>query len=73
MKESKIKAILNRRSVLISFLLYSLIFQSNIFAQGSGNKYSGEFLAIGVGGRPLGMFHSLMMYLQGTGIPVLLL
>lgn len=24
-------------------------------AQGSGNKYAGEFLAIGVGGRPLGM------------------
>ncbi len=40
-----------------SFVLFILavLFSSNIFAQGSGNKYSGEFLAIGVGGRPLGM------------------
>ncbi len=39
------------RSVITLILLLS----SNLFAQGSGNKYAGEFLAIGVGGRPLGM------------------
>lgn len=32
-----------------------LITSTNLFPQGSGNKYAGEFLAIGVGGRPLGM------------------
>lgn len=42
-----------RRSMLFSTLL--AVFTVNILAQGSGNKYSGEFLAIGVGGRPLGM------------------
>ena len=40
------------RSLLALLLLLSSI---NIFGQGSGNKYAGEFLAIGVGGRPLGM------------------
>lgn len=39
------------RSVITLILLLS----SNVFSQGSGNKYAGEFLAIGVGGRPLGM------------------
>jgi hypothetical protein len=32
-----------------------LIFPNLTYCQGSGNKYAGEFLAIGVGGRPLGM------------------
>lgn len=41
----KIKSI-----VLILLLSYSIS-----FSQGSGNKYAGEFLSIGVGGRPLGM------------------
>jgi len=45
---------LNRRSLLFVFLLL-ILFSGNVFSQGSGNKYSGEFLAIGVGGRPLGM------------------
>jgi len=42
-----------RRSFFLSITI--LLFSSNLFAQGSGNKYAGEFLAIGVGGRPLGM------------------
>lgn len=42
------------RSLLFAFLVL-LLFSGNGFSQGSGNKYSGEFLAIGVGGRPLGM------------------
>ncbi len=46
---------INRRSVTFTLLLLTILFQSSCFAQGSGNKYSGEFLAIGVGGRPLGM------------------
>ncbi len=37
------------------FIFLFLLFQSGLFAQGSGNKYAGEFIAIGVGGRPLGM------------------
>jgi hypothetical protein len=38
------------------FLLFIIVFCfGDSFAQGSGNKYAGEFLAIGVGGRPLGM------------------
>jgi len=41
-----------RRSV---YILFALLFSYSILAQGSGNKYAGEFLAIGVGGRPLGM------------------
>jgi hypothetical protein len=41
-----------RRTLLILILILSSV---NIFSQGSGNKYAGEFLAIGVGGRPLGM------------------
>lgn len=43
-----------RRRLLFVFLVL-LLFSGNIYSQGSGNKYSGEFLAIGVGGRPLGM------------------
>ncbi len=42
----------NRRNLFALLLLFSTL---GIFAQGSGNKYAGEFLAIGVGGRPLGM------------------
>jgi len=41
-----------RRIIAVSLIILSAI---SLFAQGSGNKYSGEFLAIGVGGRPLGM------------------
>src|SRR4030095_1341581 len=41
-----------RRSL---YIFIALLSSSSIFAQGSGNKYAGEFLAIGVGGRPLGM------------------
>lgn len=45
-----------RKSIIlfISLLLLSLV-SNGLYAQGSGNKYAGEFLAIGVGGRPLGM------------------
>lgn len=47
---------LRRGFFLIIFTLSLVsIFNQNSYAQGSGNKYSGEFLAIGVGGRPLGM------------------
>lgn len=45
---------INGRSLFAAILLL-VLFSGNIFPQGSGNKYSGEFLAIGVGGRPLGM------------------
>lgn len=38
--------------VVIAFLA---IFSDFGIAQGNGSKYAGEFLAIGVGGRPLGM------------------
>lgn len=38
------------------FIFVTILFTySSSFGQGSGNKYAGEFLAIGVGGRPLGM------------------
>lgn len=53
MQKSKIASlILNRRYL---FLLLFLASSLNLLAQGTGNKYAGEFLAIGVGGRPLGM------------------
>ncbi len=39
---------------ILIFVITSLVY-SSAFGQGSGNKYAGEFLAIGVGGRPLGM------------------
>lgn len=35
--------------------LISLLFLQDSFSQGSGNKYAGEFLYLGVGGRPKGM------------------
>jgi len=41
-----------RRSL---FFLFCLLPAAISFSQGSGNKYAGEFLAIGIGGRPLGM------------------
>jgi len=43
------------KAAAIITLLIILIFPNIIFSQGSGNKYAGEFLAIGVGARPLGM------------------
>ena len=49
-----VRNVFGRRSLVFSLLLVVLL-SSNVFAQGSGNKYAGEFLAIGVGGRPLGM------------------
>lgn len=39
----------------ILLALICLIAHQDIFSQGTGNKYAGEFLAIGVGGRPRGM------------------
>ena len=36
-------------------ILTALITLQDGFSQGSGNKYAGEFLSIGVGGRPRGM------------------
>ena len=55
MSDTNIRKTVYRRSAYLVLLLLTFIFQPNCFAQGSGNKYSGEFLAIGVGGRPLGM------------------
>ena len=47
----------HRRSFILLAVAAALLTISNqfIYAQGTGNKYAGEFLAIGVGGRPLGM------------------
>src|SRR5437868_3371331 len=42
-------------NIVFSLFILSLIIPAGTNAQGSGNKYAGEFLAIGVGGRPLGM------------------
>lgn len=39
----------------ILFFIAGLITIQDCYSQGSGNKYAGEFLAIGVGGRPRGM------------------
>lgn len=41
------------RRIFISVII--LLVYSSSFGQGSGNKYAGEFLNIGVGGRALGM------------------
>lgn len=41
------------RRILVLLLL--ILSASSVYTQGTGNKYAGEFLAIGVGGRPLGM------------------
>jgi hypothetical protein len=41
------------KRIFISVII--LLIYSGVFGQGSGNKYAGEFLSIGVGGRPLGM------------------
>lgn len=40
---------------VILLLLISTIFLQDCISQGSGNKYAGEFLSLGVGGRPRGM------------------
>lgn len=53
MVKSMITSLIKNRSILFLFLFLSSAV--NILAQGTGNKYAGEFLAIGVGGRPLGM------------------
>lgn len=38
------------------FLIFAvMVFIQDGYSQGSGNKYAGEFLSIGVGGRPKGM------------------
>ena len=39
----------------ITLSVFILFIYASAFGQGSGNKYAGEFLSIGVGGRPLGM------------------
>ena len=47
-----------RRTGFIAFLIVLFVFSffnSDLKAQGSGDRSAGEFLAIGVGGRPLGM------------------
>ncbi|MEO8210406.1 MAG: PorV/PorQ family protein [bacterium] len=43
------------KSKVILFLFISLFSSLDCYSQGSGNKYAGEFLSIGVGGRPRGM------------------
>jgi hypothetical protein len=43
------------KSKIILLALVSLISLQDVYSQGSGNKYAGEFLALGVGGRPRGM------------------
>lgn len=53
MRTTHISKKLVGRSILLAVL--TLLLSQNGFAQGSGNKYAGEFLAIGIGGRPLGM------------------
>jgi hypothetical protein len=55
MKAKKNHFLLRRRSLLLSLIAAFLLLPGSLFSQGSGNKYAGEFLAIGVGGRPLGM------------------
>jgi hypothetical protein len=55
MKAKKNHSQLHRRSLLLSLIAAFLLLPGSLFSQGSGNKYAGEFLAIGVGGRPLGM------------------
>lgn len=47
MKSLKIK--------LLLILFVSFVSLLDCYSQGSGNKYAGEFLSIGVGGRPRGM------------------
>lgn len=43
------------KKIILILIILSIALTQNLFSQGSGNKYAGEFLAIGVGGRPLGM------------------
>ncbi len=40
---------------LVLLVIVSSVFLQDGFSQGSGNKYAGEFLSLGVGGRPRGM------------------
>ncbi|MCE1164469.1 MAG: PorV/PorQ family protein [Bacteroidetes bacterium] len=46
-----------KRQIKFSLAIFAFlaIFSNLSFGQGNGSKYAGEFLAIGVGGRPLGM------------------
>lgn len=44
---------MNKKVYVLSFLV--LLLSSNVFSQVVIGKYAGEFMAIGVGGRPLGM------------------
>lgn len=53
MQKTKIASLTDHRRIL--FLLLFFASSVNLLSQGTGNKYAGEFLAIGVGGRPLGM------------------
>jgi len=43
------------RFKLVLVILTAVIALQDGFSQGSGNKYAGEFLSLGVGGRPKGM------------------
>jgi hypothetical protein len=41
------------KKIFIAIFIFFIC--SGLYGQGSGNKYAGEFLSLGVGGRPLGM------------------
>ncbi|MDD5363024.1 MAG: PorV/PorQ family protein [Ignavibacteria bacterium] len=41
--------------ISLAIFVFLSVLSSISFAQGNGSKYAGEFLSIGVGGRPLGM------------------
>ncbi len=55
MKNNKKQTSFLRRSVFLLIPAIFVLITNSVSGQGSGNKYSGEFLAIGVGARPLGM------------------
>lgn len=44
-----------KKLYVLALCLFSIMLVSDARSQEGGNKYAGEFLAIGVGGRPLGM------------------
>ncbi len=46
---------MNHIKISVVVIAFLAIFSQFGFSQGNGSKYAGEFLAIGVGGRPLGM------------------
>ncbi len=47
---------MRKPAILFPLLLFiTIVMSAELYAQGSGNKYAGEFLSIGVGGRPKGM------------------